>query len=114
MTQRNNKSSLAAILVVSTFLGALGQLLFKLGVSSSNLTLLILYLGVGVFSYVISSIVYFYALSRMHLSWVYSFGGLSYIFTSILALLVLNESIPFLRWTGIFVIAIGVALIGLS
>jgi uncharacterized membrane protein len=111
---KHNKALLSAFLLVSTFLGALGQLMFKIGVSSQTTSTLILYiLGGGVF-YLISTVFYFYVLSRAHLGWAYSFGGLSYIFTVLLALLVLNESIPALRWVGVLVIAVGVAFIGMS
>ncbi|MDE1846178.1 MAG: hypothetical protein KGH53_02770 [Candidatus Micrarchaeota archaeon] len=109
-----DKFAFACVLVVSTFLGAVGQLAFKIGVSSSLPINLALYVIVGFVVYAISTVLYFYILSRTHLSWAYSFGGLSYIFTTILALTVLGEAIPFLRWAGVLTIAIGVALIGAS
>lgn len=112
--KNENKFAFAAVLVVSTFLGAVGQLAFKIGVSSSIPLNLAFFVGAGFVVYALSTVLYFYILGRTHLSWAYSFGGLSYIFTSILAFLVLNETIPPLRWLGVVVIAIGVALIGLS
>lgn len=54
------------------------------------------------------------ASDSVHLSWAYSMGGLSYIFAVLLAHLALGESVPFLRWVGVLVIAVGVAMIGLS
>ncbi|MDE1850815.1 MAG: hypothetical protein KGH54_03415 [Candidatus Micrarchaeota archaeon] len=113
-TANNTKIAFALVLVVSTLLGALGQLSFKIGVSSSTLTMMALYVLLGFVVYGISTILYFYILGRTHLSWAYSFGGLSYIFTTILALSVLGEGIPLLRWAGVLVIALGVALIGVS
>ncbi len=71
-------------------------------------------LAVGIVSYLFSTVIYFYVLSRVHLSFAYSMGGLSYIFAVILAALFLNESVPFLRWVGVLTIAFGVVLIGLS
>ena len=55
---------------------------------------------------------YFYVLSRAHLTWVYGIGGLAYIFAVILANFI--ETVPLLRWVGVIVITIGVALIGFS
>ncbi|MGI0141725.1 MAG: EamA family transporter [Candidatus Micrarchaeales archaeon] len=113
-TERQNKIAFAMILIVSTFLGAVGQLFFKLGVSDSPLLAMAFYILLGFFVYAISTVLYFYILGRTHLSWAYSFGGLSYIFTAILALGILGESIPLLRWIGVLIIALGVALIGAS
>lgn len=103
---------LAMILVGSTFLGGLGQFLFKVGLNSSNTLLLIAFIAFGILSYGLSTALYFFALSRAHLSWVYSFGGLSYIFATLFALLI--EPVPLLRWIGIIIIVIGTALIGIS
>lgn len=102
------------ILVASTFLGALGQLLFKIGVLSQAEIALLAFVITGFFIYVVSTVLYLYTLSRTHLSWAYSFVGLSYIFTTLLAMSVLNESIPILRWIGVIVIVAGVAISGLS
>ncbi|MDE1824925.1 MAG: hypothetical protein KGH61_00335 [Candidatus Micrarchaeota archaeon] len=109
-----NKTLFVAILIVSTFLGAVGQLLFKVGVNSQATVLLLAFVIAGFMVYIISTVLYLYTLSRTHLSWAYGFGGLSYIFTSILAYFVLGEAIPALRWIGVLVIVAGVALIGLS
>ncbi|MGC8587156.1 MAG: hypothetical protein ACP5K9_02610 [Candidatus Micrarchaeia archaeon] len=110
----DGKKLFALVLVFSTFLGAVGQLLFKMGVNSSSLAEFAILVSLGFISYAISTVMYFYVLSRAQLSWVYNFGGMSYIFTVFLALFVLNEAISPLRWTGIALIIIGVTAIGLS
>ena len=102
------------ILVVSTFLGGLGQLFFKLGVAGGVLSIAAFFILIGIVSYGISLIMYLYVLGRAHLGWVYGFGGLSYVFASLMAILVLREHITLLRWTGIALIAVGTALIGKS
>ncbi|MDE1869810.1 MAG: EamA family transporter [Candidatus Micrarchaeota archaeon] len=112
--KNENKFAFASVLVVSTFLGAVGQLAFKIGVSSPLWTSLALYVGLGFVVYALSTVLYFYILSRTHLSWAYSFGGLSYIFTTILAATILGEAVPLLRWAGVLIIALGVALISMS
>ncbi len=110
---KDSKLFFALILVFSTLLGGAGQLLFKAGLSSSGLYL-VAYLVAGLVLYGVSTLAYFYTLSRRSLSWAYSFGGLSYIFASIFAFSFLGEPVSPLRWAGILVIAIGTAVIGLS
>lgn len=110
----NEKKVFAMLLVVSTLLGSVGQLLFKIALLNSNIILFLFYLLIGLFFYSVATIIYFYILGRTHLSWVYGFGGLSYLFTSILAVLILNEPLTQMRLIGIVIIASGTALIGLS
>ncbi len=110
----SKKILFSLILLLSTFLGAVGQLFFKLGLNATSLIAFSCLLVIGLIAYLASTIFYFYVLSRMHLSWVYSFGGLAYIFASFLALFVLNEFISPLRWLGIGIIALGTVLIGIS
>jgi uncharacterized membrane protein len=107
------KAAFAALLLVSTLLGAMGQVFFKIGVTGS-LTELVAFVALGVIAYGASTVVYFYVLSRTHLSWAYGFTGLSYIFASIIAFFLLGETIPTLRWDGILIITVGTVLIGLS
>ena len=100
------------MLFVSTMLGAVGQFFFKYSfLNAGSFAVLLL---IGLLSYAASTAVYFYVLSRVHLSWAYSVGGLSYVFAVLLAYLILSENIPPLRWAGVLVIALGVVLIGIS
>ncbi len=110
---KDGKMLFATILVISAFLGAVGQLLFKLGLSSS-LGMLVAFIAAGFIAYVISTVLYFYILGRSHLSWAYGFGGLSYIFATVFASVVIGETVSLTRWIGVIVIFIGVVLIGLS
>lgn len=108
----SEKSNNILMLVFSTLLGAIGQFFFKYAFMNS--ATFVELLAVGIFAYLVSTVIYFYVLSRVHLSFAYSMGGLSYIFAVIMAALFLNESVPLLRWVGVITIAIGVVLIGLS
>ena len=101
-----------AMLFVSTMLGAVGQFFFKYSFMDAGSFVVLLM--IGLLSYAISTIVYFYVLSRVHLSWAYSLGGISYVFAVLLAHFILLENIPTLRWAGVIVITIGVVLIGAS
>lgn len=107
----NEKIRNVSFLVLSTFLGALGQLLFKYSFHSISFAV---FLALGLISYFASTIVYFYVLSRVHLSWAYSLGGLSYIFAVIFAATILSENVPPLRWLGVSIIFLGVLLIGIT
>jgi uncharacterized membrane protein len=111
---KNDKIFYALILIVSTLLGSVGQLLFKLGVDASGIELIALYIIGGAVAYGIATLIYLYILGRSHLSWAYGFVGFSYIFTTLLAFSVLGETIMPARWIGVVIIAIGTALIGLS
>jgi len=110
---RQDKKAYAALLLVSTLLGAAGQVLFKIGVTS-DIVGLALYVLMGIAAYLVSTVIYLYVLGRAHLSWTYGFNGLSYIFASLIAFFFMGEAVPALRWVGIATIAIGTALIGLS
>ncbi len=115
MAKNTIKRYFAFLLVISTLLGAIGQLVFKIGVADvSDFSILVPYVILGFVIYAISTLIYFYTLSRTNLSWAYSFGGLSYLFTVIFAAAFLGEVIVPLRWLGVIVIVAGVALIGLS
>lgn len=114
MGSETKKSYLILMLLVSTILSSIGQLSFKLGLSQSLLIYLGGYLLIGIVGYGLSTILYLYALGRSHLSWGYSFVGLSYVFTTILAYLVLGENIEELRIVGVIMILIGTVIIGSS
>ncbi len=106
------KRKLIGVLLASTFLAALGQLMFKYSLAGARLDPAYLLLGVA--AYGASTIVYLYVLGRAHLSWAYGIGGLSYIFAVLLAALFLHESVTLVRWLGVAAIAIGAALVGSS
>ncbi|MDE1851674.1 MAG: EamA family transporter [Candidatus Micrarchaeota archaeon] len=111
---RDSKRFFIVLLVISTFLGSLGQLFFKMGLSDHSETYEIALIAVGIVAYGSATLAYFYALGRSNLSWAYGFGGLSYVFTSLLAFVVLGEPVTALRVAGIAIIAVGTALIGAS
>jgi multidrug transporter EmrE-like cation transporter len=71
-------------------------------------------LWAGLFLFGISSLFWIVVLSRVPLSVAYPFVGISYIVIVLLSRLVLHEHVPVLRWIGVFVVAAGIAIIGLS
>lgn len=114
---KQGKRMYVLMLLLSTLLGGIGQLFFKasvLGESVSLNAVFAAYVATGVVIYLISTAIYWYVLSRTHLSWAYGFSGLSYIFASMLAFFLLAESVPAIRWIGLLVITIGTFLVGSS
>jgi uncharacterized membrane protein len=98
-------------MLISAVMGGVGQLLFKEAFLDGALGLTLL--G-GLAIYAVSTAIYFYVLSRTHLSWANSLSGISYILAVILAATVLGEQVSLLRWAGVIVITLGVILVGLS
>lgn len=109
---KENKAILIMAILVSTSLGALGQLLFKSSLLGSGIESILLIAGLA--AYGISTIIYLTVLSRTHLSWAYGLNGLSYVFAVILAVVVLHDTVTTLRWMGVAAIAIGAVLVGWS
>ena len=71
-----------------------------------------LWLGLVLFG--VSSVFWLVVLSRVDLSLAYPMVGLSYVIIVALAKLVLDESVPAVRWAGVIIIAVGIALVGFS
>ena len=68
----------------------------------------------GLFLFGISALFWLVVLSRVNLSVAYPIVGISYIIIVAVARFLLHEHVPPLRWVGVTVIAIGIAIIGLS
>lgn len=71
-------------------------------------------LWAGLVLFGISSLFWLVVLSRVPLSVAYPFVGISYIFVVGFARFVLDENVPAMRWVGVAVVALGIAIIGLS
>lgn len=71
-------------------------------------------LWIGLTLFGISAAFWLVVLSRIPLSVAYPFVGISYILIVAFSRLFLNEHVPVLRWLGVFVVAIGIAIVGLS
>ncbi len=108
--KNGTKQALAFAIVIAAFLGAVGQIIFKYSVTGGLNAPLIL---TGIAVYMASTSIYITVLSRTHLSWAYSLGGLSYIFAVFFAAVFLHEAVG-ARWIGVGLIAVGAALVGMS
>jgi drug/metabolite transporter (DMT)-like permease len=114
MIKNNAKLYLAVIMLFSTAIASIGQLMFKLGLTQPSLPYMLAYIVIGIAAYGISTVAYFYTLGRSHLSWGYGFVGLSYVFTTILAYTVIAESVSPFKIAGVAAILFGTILIGIS
>ncbi|MCX6816319.1 MAG: EamA family transporter [Candidatus Beckwithbacteria bacterium] len=97
-------------------LAAIGQLILKIGMNKlgvfnlwktfTNPTIIL-----GLFFYGASLILWLMVLSKEKLSFVYPLVAFSYVVTVFLSKLILGESVPALRWMGLFVIIIGILIV---
>lgn len=71
-------------------------------------------LWLGLFLFGVSAVFWLVVLSRVPLSVAYPIVGVSYILIVLLGRFVLHETVPAMRWIGVFVVAAGIAIIGLS
>lgn len=71
-----------------------------------------LWLGLTLFG--ISAAFWLVVLSRVPLSLAYPFVGISYVVVVLVARFGLGEPVPPLRWVGVVVVAVGIAIVGLS
>ena len=65
----------------------------------------------GLFLFGLSATVWLAVLSRTSLSFAYPFASLSYVLILLADKFVLNETIPALRWAGVFCIMVGIVLV---
>ena len=65
----------------------------------------------GLFLFGLSAAVWLAVLSRTSLSFAYPFASLSYVLILLADKFVLNETIPGLRWAGVFCIMVGIVLV---
>lgn len=103
---KKNKKGIMLMLISSVCV-CLGQLLWKLAIND-NLTMLIL----GFAFYGIGALIMIVAYRYGSLSVLQPMLSLNYVLSVILGYLVLNEAITLTKSIGIFIIIIGVILIG--
>ena len=68
----------------------------------------------GMLMYFIPVLIWIFMLKKIDLSYLQPLFSLMYVVTPILAIFVLNEQVPTLRWFGIGVVALGVLIIARS
>lgn len=68
-------------------------------------------LGLSLLLYIIAMVIYMFMLKSYSLSLVYPLTSISYIFTILLAMFLLGETVPVIRWMGVFFVMLGVGMI---
>lgn len=79
------------------------EFLFKLFTNPQSLA--------GIFLYFLSAVTWSYLLTKLDISFVQPILALTYVVTPILAIFLLHENVPTLRWLGIVVIIFGVFIV---
>ena len=107
-----------ALVISATFIGAIGPILLKRGSGRFSLNPFAQIknrsLIGGIFFYVLSSLLFIPALRGGDLSVLYPLVSVSYIWVSLLSVKFLGEKMGALKWIGVFLIIVGVSLIGLG
>lgn len=109
-------------LIVAILFGVAGQLLLKYGMSRQpsfqikQLLSLITNLPVvaGFAAYGISTLMYFKVLESLDLSLAYPTVSLGYVVVVLLSKWLFKEPVSKSRWAAVFVICLGVALVGMA
>ena len=109
----------AVLLVISaTLIGALGPIYVKKGSTNFVLNLKVLLtnynLMLGVFMYVVATMMFIPALRGGDLSILYPLVSITYIWVSFLSIKFLKEKMNKYKWSVIILIMMGVALIGIG
>ncbi len=68
----------------------------------------------GLACYALSAVVWLVVLSRVPVSFAYPMVAVSYVITTVLALVILGENVPSMRWMGLLTICLGVFLVSQS
>jgi drug/metabolite transporter (DMT)-like permease len=116
------------IILIPTIAGVIGQLMLKVGMtqmgtldlSMAGLPALVLKIATspmvifGLAIYMAGVFFWLIGLNRLDLSFLYPFASLSYVLITIAAWAFLHEQIPGMRWAGLLVICVGVALVARS
>jgi len=117
------KKSLIALIIISSTLGAIAQLLLKTGMNNYGsinlgpdvlLAILEPFVLLGLITYFISSVSWIMVLSKADLSLAYPLGAINYVIVAIIGWTLLNETLSLLRIGGIGIIILGVYIVGKS
>lgn len=71
-------------------------------------------LWIGLTLFGISAVFWLIVLSRVPLSVAYPFVGISYILIVAFSRFFLDEHVPAVRWLGVVIVALGIAIVGMS
>jgi drug/metabolite transporter (DMT)-like permease len=103
------------LVLFCAFLGASGQIFFKLASKEFSLSPLSWFKNwkflIGIFLYAVSAILFIWSLKQGNLSVLYPIIATSYIWVTFFSIFILKEPFPVVRWLGVGLIIAGVILI---
>ena len=103
-------------LIVGCLLGAVGQIMLKIG--ATGVTRLTAFgnsrVFLGLLAYAISTVLWVFALSRIPLNIVYAFTALTFCLVYFFSVFFLGESISLRGWVGLILIIVGFLVIASS
>ncbi len=111
------------LILVGVFFGAFGAIFLKKGsllINSNSSYQFIFdlwrnyYLMLGLFFYVVPSVIWIYLLRTLPVSQLQPILSLTYVITPLLAICFLGEPVSVTRWVGIFVIVAGVIIVAVT
>ena len=106
------------VVIIGSFFGAVGALMFKMSAGKFSLNLSGLLKNkeffIGAFFYIISVILFTFALRGGELSVLFPVVSTSYIWTALFSMKFLNEKMNKLKWFGIVLIIMGICIISVS
>jgi multidrug transporter EmrE-like cation transporter len=116
------------LIFTSIFMGAIGQILLKTGMSKigyisikysdiiqyAQKAFVSPYILVGILSYMLSMILWLIILSRVELSFAYPMVSAGYIIIIVFSYFILHENISLLRLIGVIMVCMGILFIARS
>jgi multidrug transporter EmrE-like cation transporter len=107
------------MILISVILGVTGQLCFKTGMRGFEGHYLIIFLHIlktpviilGLGCYFISTLIWLNILSKVNLSYAYPMLSMGYVLIVFLSWLIFKENVSLWRWSGVFLICLGVSLL---
>ena len=107
------------LVLIGSFIGSFGALFLKKGALSISIhnplkTAKNIYIWAGVLLYGLSSVFWIFAIRGGELTVLYPMVATVYIWTTLLSIRFLHESMNMKKWLGLALILVGVSLIGLG
>ena len=104
------------LVVLASIIGSFGLVFIKKGSKRFKLRLKALLVNhefiIGIFFYVVATVLFIPALKGGELSVLYPLVSLTYVWVSLLSIRMLNEKMNKFKWLGVLFVIIGVSLIG--
>lgn len=106
----NKKIVASLLMIVGTFIAAIGQILWKVAMSKQDLFIFF----TGYFIYGLFFFIMIYAYKFADMSYVFPHISLNFVWVSLMAFIFLSEPFNLMKLFGVFSIVIGIIFAGLS